>query len=279
MPQETLNSQFKALAAGLSGPQQTEFFKTLHEVGVSPKDKELASLLRALQLYKAYYESIPEAVKTAAIEIDRIKREVEAFSRDAHQSSDASARLAGQVIQEAEQVRKDLGQIHEQIEKQMVQVSEKLAPMVAESLRAGIEKSLVLPLQNQLEQSAGAGKALGDSIAQSSKAVEALRGSVEVIRNTYLWTYVICGLFISCSLALGSWCYIRWWYSSQMEQERSVLIGQVGKNRDVLLELAKSNRTLELVQDSETPDRTYLMMKNASGWQSASKYGVIEFHK
>jgi len=33
-------------------------FRILHEAGIGPEDTELARLLRALQLYKVYYESI-----------------------------------------------------------------------------------------------------------------------------------------------------------------------------------------------------------------------------
>ena len=70
--QQTL---FKDLVADLPDQHQAEFFRNLHEAGISPNDVELARLLRALQLYKAYYESIPAAVRAAAAEIERLKED------------------------------------------------------------------------------------------------------------------------------------------------------------------------------------------------------------
>src|SRR5947199_9714321 len=100
--QQTL---FKYLVADLPDQHQAEFFRNLHEAGISPNDVELARLMRALQLYKAYYETIPAAVQKAAAEIERLKRETERLSSDARDSSEAGAQLAGPVIEQAERVR------------------------------------------------------------------------------------------------------------------------------------------------------------------------------
>jgi hypothetical protein len=270
---------FKELAAGLPDQHRAEFFKTLHEVGISQNDVELARLLRALQLYKAYYESIPAEIRKAAVEIERIGKEVEGFSRDAHQSSDACAQLAGQVIQEAERIREDYARIHEQIEKSMVQSSESLASRITELLQVGIENSLLLPLRSQLDEFAESGETFGNAIAQSNKAVAVLRENVKIIRRTYLWTYALYGLAIVAALLSVAWFFLHQWYADQIEQECVALIEYTEKNRTVLIELAKSHRTLDLIQDPERPNRKLLVMKDASGWQLAGDYGVIEFSK
>jgi len=67
--QQTL---FKELVADLPDQQKGEFFRNLHEAGISPNDVELARLLRALQLYKSYYETIPASVQKAVAEIERL---------------------------------------------------------------------------------------------------------------------------------------------------------------------------------------------------------------
>ncbi len=72
MSQETQQSPYEKLAEGLPADQKAEYFKTLHEIGISPEDIELARLLKALQLYKAYYESIPKAVTDSADKIDKL---------------------------------------------------------------------------------------------------------------------------------------------------------------------------------------------------------------
>src|SRR5438046_2951624 len=131
--QQTL---FKDLADDLPDRHQAEFFRNLHEAGISPNDVELARLLRALQLYKAYYESIPAAVRAAAAEIERLKQEIDRLSADARSSSEASGRLAGQVIREAEHFRQDLAGIRERVEAAARGAAENLAPPMADVLPA-----------------------------------------------------------------------------------------------------------------------------------------------
>ena len=278
MPEEKKESQFKALASGLSEQQQAEFFKILHETGVSPKDSELVKLLHALQLYKAYYETIPESVQRIITEIERIRKEAEGFSRDAHQSADNGAQLAGQVIQETERFRKEIGQINEGMEKGVGQWSAKLASQTSELLKAETEKVLVLPLQNNFKELAGASEIFGKAIAQSQQAVALLRNNVKIIRRAHLWTYGLSGIVIACALVLSCWSYFRYSYKEQLEQERTALVGQVDKNRAVLLELARFHRTLDLMKDPGHPNRKLVVMKDASGWQAPGKLAVIEFN-
>ena len=63
------------------------------------------------------------------------------------------------------------------------------------------------------------------------------------------------------------------------EQERLALIEKTEKHREILLKLARSDRTLELVQDPRRPGKCLLVMKTAYGWQSSSHQGVIEFNE
>ena len=56
---EAGKNSFDSLVQGLSLEQRLEFFRVLHTAGVTRQDVELAQLLRALQLYKAFYDEIP----------------------------------------------------------------------------------------------------------------------------------------------------------------------------------------------------------------------------
>src|SRR5207247_8372488 len=142
--QQTL---FKDLAADLPDQHRAEFFRNLHEAGISPNDVELARLLHALQLYKAYYESIPAAVQTAAAEIERLKEEIDRLSADARSSSEASGRLAGQVIREAERFRQDLTGIRERIAAAAHGSAQHLASHMAELLTANLDETVLRPLE------------------------------------------------------------------------------------------------------------------------------------
>jgi hypothetical protein len=77
--------------------------------------------------------------------------------------------------------------------------------------------------------------------------------------------YALGGFLIVCSLTLVSWFSLHRWYAGRIERERAALVEQIEKNRAVLLQLAKSHRTLELLQEPERPHRKRLVMKDASG--------------
>jgi hypothetical protein len=267
---------FNDLVAPLPDHHRSEFFRNLHEAGISPNDIELARLLRSLQLYKAYYESIPAAVQEAAAEIERLKQEIDRLSADARRSSEASANCADQVIHEAEHVRQDLTKIHEQFEEATRGVAEKVAGRMADVLSASLETALE-PLETRLAELALSNRAFDDAIARSDKAAAALRQSAALARRVHLGAYVLAALLIACALSVGSWFSLHQWYEGRIEGERAALVQQVEKNRAVLLKLAQWQRTLELIQDPEHPRRKLLVMKDASGWQSTRNHGVIEF--
>jgi hypothetical protein len=269
-PAAVQQSLFTDLAADLPDHHQAEFFRNLHEAGIGPNDVELARLLRALQLYKAYYESIPAAVKEVAAEIERI-------SKDIRSSSDAGALLAGQMIRESEHFRQDVANIREHVGAALEQSAEALVSRTAELLQAGIEENVFLPLQIRLKDLAESNKGFDAAITRTKQAANALQRNAAMARGVHLGTYALGALLIVCAAVLASWLYLGHWYSGRLAQERSVLIQEIRHNHDVLLELAKSRRTIELVNDPQIPSRKLLVMKNASGWRSAGNYGVIEF--
>ena len=272
--QQTL---FKDVVADLPDQHKAEFFRNLHEAGISPNDVELARLLRALQLYKAYYESIPAAVRAAVDEIERLKQEIERLTDDARESSDAGAQLAGKVIQEAKRVHQDLTEIHKHVEQAMRQSAQSLASHMAESLNAGIEQKVLQPFQSWLSALARSNQAMEDAITRSKQATAAMSQNVVLARRIHLWAYALGALIITCSLVLISWFYLHQSYAARIDEERANLVRQIEKNRAVFIKLAESHRTLDLVQDPEQPRRKLLVMKNASCWQSARNEGVIEF--
>jgi hypothetical protein len=277
MPQEEQQPLFKNLAEGLPDDQKAEFYETLHEAGISPRDEELARLLRALQLYKAYYESIPAAVQKAAGKIELLKKEIERFSTDAHGKLDLSTHLAGRVIQEADRIHQDFAQIHKHIEEAMRVAAGNLASNMAEQLAIGFHERILSPLQSRLERIAGSSKAFEEAIARNNKAAAALERSTTMARRFQVWTYSVYGMLAFLALALIGGFFLNQWYSSRYEADREALIRQTEKNRVVLLQLSKSRRTIELLPNPERPNRKMLVMKDAFGWQSASKQGVIEF--
>ena len=277
-PVEAQQPVFRELAAGLPGEAQAEFFRNLHEAGIGPNDVELARLLRALQLYKSYYESIPAAVKEAAGEIQRLKEEIESFVGNARESSDAAADISAQVLQETDRFREDLAAIHKHVEEATSKSAEGLAVRMAELLGAAIEENMFSPLQARLAELADSNRGFKDAIARNNQAAAALHRNAIVARRIHLGAYSLGGMLVVCALSLGSLLYLEHWYTTRLDRERTVLIAQTDENRAVLVQLARSRRTLELLQDPEHPHRKLLVMKDASGWRSTRNHGVIEFN-
>lgn len=279
MPTETSNQPFIELTADLPDSHKAEFFRILHETGIGPEDTELARLLRALQLYKAYYESIPSAVKQAAEKIEALKLEIEKIDAGARANLDVTAELSGKVIQESEKVRNDLTQINKHIESALSRSARNLAALMYEQLSNGIEQRVLLPLQNRLIELSGSNQSFVEAIARNNKAAAALEKSTAEARRFHIRTYLFAGLVVVCALTVGSWLFLEQWYESRFNQECSDLARRFEKNRAVMIQLAKSRRTIDLVKDPERPNRKLLIMKNATGWQSPDKQGVIEFNE
>ena len=274
---EVQPSLFKDLVVDLPDEHRAEFFRNLHEAGISLNDVELARLLRALQLYKAYYESIPVAVKAAAADIERLKQEIERLSAESLSSSEASANMAGEVIQEAERYRQSLTEVQQNLEKATHGSAEKLASTMSELVNASLEQSVFQPLSRRLAELGESNSAFDNAIKSSNLAAAVLRESAKLARRVHFVAYALGALVLACSLTLGCWFYLDQFYAGKFEQDREALVKQIEKNRAVLLKLAESHRTLELLQDPEQPHRKLLVMKDASGWQSADNRGVIEF--
>jgi hypothetical protein len=278
MSQAIQQSPYEKLAEGLPDKQREEFFKTLHEVGISPEDVELARLLKALQLYKAYYESIPEAVNKSAGKIDLLKQEIAKLSVDARAGLDAGAMLAGQVIEEAKKVSQGISGISVYVDNAMRQSAEGLTKHLSEQLAKGIKDSLT-PLESRLIQLVAANKTFDDAIAQSKKAAILLHQSAAIVKKSQLWIYALCSLVIICSLVAVSWFWLHKSYEDRLAIKYEALVKQNDRNRAILLRLSKLNRSLELQLDPDRSGHGFLILKDATGWQSATKQGVIEFGK
>src|SRR5205809_8052296 len=222
--QQTL---FKDLVADLPDQHQAEFFRNLHEAGISPNDVELARLLRALQLYKTYYESIPAAVQKAAAEIERLKQEIDRLSADARCSSEASGRMAGQVIREAERVREDLAGIRDLVAVAALGSAEGLASRMSELLTENIEKTVLHPLKSRLEELAESNGAFDDAIKCSKNATAGLLQSAKLARRIHFRAYALGSFVIACSLTLASWFFLHPWYAGRIDEVRAALVRQM----------------------------------------------------
>lgn len=273
------NGHFDRLADGLSSEQRSEFFQVLHETDITAHDVELARLLRALQLYKAYYESIPSAIQITADDISRVKQEIAALSSAATQQAASVSKIAGEVLAEAQHLQGQLAGIHLHVEAAIEKSAQTLATRMAALLHSRIDETVLAPLHQQLTDLLTANQALDQAIEKSKTAAAGMQKHAAVARQIHLSGHALASLVIAIVLVAGSWLFIRNSYDQQMQRERLAVVRDNEKNREVLLKLAESGRTLELRQDPKRPQVNFLFMKDASGWESSQHHGVIEFRE
>ncbi len=276
---EAGNGHFDRLAEGLSAEQRSEFFQTLHEAGITAHDLELARLLRVLQLYKAYYESIPLAVQTAADDISRVKQEIAVLSCATTQQAAVVSKIAGEVLAETQRFQGKLAEIHLHVEGAIQKSAQTLATRMAALLHSRIDETVLAPLHQQRTDLVAANQALNQAIEKSKTATAGMQKHAIVARQIHLGGYALASLVIAIVLAAGSWLFIRNSYAQQMQRERLAVVRDNEKNRHVLLKLAESGRTLELRPDPKRPRVNYVVMKDAFGWESTQHHGVIEFRE
>jgi len=268
---------FNLLAEGLTADQRSEFFQSLHQAGILGHDAELAKLLRALQLYKGYYDSIPIAVQAAADRIEQIRQELFALSDRTVQNAQTVSSLAEQLILDAGKIHQALTGVHASVEKVIQESAGHLASQIGDRVRLWIEETMLPGLRERLLQIASATAALNDAAVRSKDNALALKLEACLARRIHIGAYALAAMIVAATLTLGSWFQIHRWHSRQIELDRVALAKGIEKHREILLKLARSNHTLELVQDPRRRGKCFLVMENATGWQSSFRQGVIEF--
>jgi hypothetical protein len=272
---------FEKLADGLPDDHKAEFFRVLHETGISRHDMALAKLLRTLQLYKVYYESIPDSVLKAVAEIEKHKTEIKELTSLAEQCADAGEKSFDRITQEAAQVNESLKSIHTHIE----DAAGKASAAVSNRLTAAMEKTfsglteagkvfsdtVASNKQQAAELLKEANKVFSDAAASGRQASEELRKNIKAIRWAHIIVYALAAVFT----IMGAWAYIHSRYEIRLEDARAAIVSQNKDNHAVLMELSKSNRWLDITINDK--GNKLLIMKNATGWTSFDKQGVIEF--
>ena len=285
--------KFEALAEGLPDNQKTEFLQILREAEVSQYDTELAKLFRALQIYKSYYQTIPEAIQKSVAEINKMNKRAEEINGACENSFSQLLQYEGQVNEALKKIHLNIDEAVKKagavVSKRMSDAKTNISAEIAAAkdkinteittaavtasnnatthLTAALEKAIPL---SQMEE---AGEVLSDVIESGKEASEELHKNIKLIRLVHYKSYAIAALSI-----VVLFCYLtRNWYQTRYEKDRAAVIKQIEDNRDVLLELARAKRKLELtVSDKGTK---LLVLKNATGWTTTSNNGVIEYEE
>jgi len=271
---------FEDLAIGLPDDQKADFFRILRESDVSQHDTELAKILRALQMYKTYYETIPESIQKTVSEIKKL-------TTQAAQSGEAGETSLNQLLQYTGQVNEALKKIHLHVEEAATKASDAVSKRMTDAkdkINAQIEKTATdasaivttqmsaamekaIPLSTIQE----AGNVFSNAIATGKQATEELKSNLKIMRRVHLWSFAVAAFCLVAIFCISA----HFWYKDRFEKHCALVISQAAHNQDVLLELALSKRKLEVAVDAN--GAKLLVMKNAKGWSSLNNSGVIEY--
>jgi len=257
---------FEKIVAGLSDEHKAEFYKILNEAGITRDDVALVKLLHALQLYKAYYAEIPDSVLKTVSEMKKVKTEIEELASQAAQCAQDGETTLNHLRQETSQVNDSLTKLHSHVEeaanKASAIVSKRMTTLLTEAMKTA------LPLSDLAE----AGKTFAIAVNSGKEASADLRANIKDIKLAHWGAYACAAVFT----IIGLFGFLHYRYERLLDAERKAVVFQVEENRDVLLSLARLNRTLELSTNKENPKHILLSVKDATGWTSKNRQGVIE---
>jgi hypothetical protein len=261
---EAGNGHFDRLGEGLSEKQRTEFFRVLHEVGVTADDVELAQLLRALQLYKAFYEEIPARVREAVEDADILGTRIKALHdgiteqlnntlAQLKQNTEAAAAISAHF-------RETQSHLTATVEKSAADVAQSLESVLRQSLSAALLKPFESCLQG-----------IQDQCTRTACQAKQMTSELKLARRIHIGGYVLAAAMMSVVVTLAGW-FVSARYYSQREAE---LLQRIDHNREVVSELTRKQAMLEVRRDPADSDKVYLLVKKAKNW-TTDKHVVVE---
>jgi hypothetical protein len=261
---EAGNGHFDRLGEGLSEKQRTEFFRAMHEVGVTTDDVELAQLLRALQLYKAFYEEIPARVRKVVEDADILGARIKSLHDGIAQQLDNTL---AQLKQNTEAAAEISGQFRD-TQTHLTAAVEKSAADVAQSLESVLRQSLSAALLKPFESCLSE---IRDQCTRTASQARQIASELKLARRIHIGGYVLAAAIISVVLTLAGW-FVSARYYSQREAE---LLQRIDHNREVVSELTRKQAMLEVRRDPADSDKVYLLVKKAKTW-TTDKHVVVE---
>ena len=258
---------FKVVINDLSPEQVNQFRDTLEELHLSKDDSELFQLIRALQIYKAYYETIPERIEQAAVAAEEISSKTATELESAAGYFEAISGTAHTAIEKfgtdiADRIRVSFNTIDDQIHKK----GNELSDILREKIYGECESSL-MPAMNELKK---AGSILTETVKKSHNATVKLEKNINLAKWTH---YGAISVAVIVSI-LAMWVFFHFRYSTRLSEERIIVANEIGMNQAVLIELSKAGKRLEL----SGKNRNLVSIQNAEGWTSETGEGVIQFH-
>jgi hypothetical protein len=236
----------------------------LHEAGFGPDDRVLAKLLRALQIYKTFYEQIPTRVHKAVEEADTLGARIKCL----HDSIASRLDKALAELKQNNEAASDISAEFRDIQTHLAAAVRESAAQVAQSLeselRTALSAALLQPFDSCLSD-------IRDQCSRTASQAKQITAHLKLARRIHIAGYSLAAGIIAVLLAVASW-FVAARHYSHREAE---LLQRIDQNRQVLSELARKGATLEVRRDLADSQRLYLLVKRGKSW-TTDKHVVVE---
>ena len=209
-------------------------------------------------------------------EMKKVAEEVvEKTAENLHKVMRTSLKEMGEEAEETMQSVRD--NVYAHLDNIVANVHETFESDLQNSLRINMDK-----VNQIIAEGAGARMRTAEEINADTQALKADIDTIRTLRKEYraeiraikFWNWRWCSAAM-LAIVLCSWVFFHLNYRTRLHNMQDVVVRQVGENQAVLTTLARENRRLEL-STRENGNRM-LFIRNAEGWTTVEKHGVIEF--
>jgi hypothetical protein len=190
----TSENPFEELGRSLSPQHRAELFQVLHQADIGPQDRDLAKLLRALQIHKAFYEEIPARVSKAIEEADILAVTIKALRDDITSQLDQALlqleRNTQTVSLTAVEFRDTQTRLAAAVEKSAARVARSLESVLRKSLETGLLK----PFESSLSD-------VRNQCTQTASQARQMTGELKLARRIHMGGYALAAAVIALTLA------------------------------------------------------------------------------
>ena len=287
---------FKKLAEGLSDKQKAEYYAILHELEINPKaDVELARLLQVLQLYKAHYEAIPEAIQKASADIMKpVQKTMDSIDRLLSGFETEGERIITGVRKEGDKVVAEIRKLATATERsaatcqQNTATSQMLLKQFSKDAKAvsdGVSEHMGKLLSDTLkevwplEDFKNVGQELSAVIKEGKGASDMMRKSARATRWIHVGYFAVAWVFALVIAFIGMRFYDYARYEEQLAIDRAVMSERYEKNNEILLELDKLKSKISTRIHTETGERLFIIDNAVMSYNNRENGCVIAIKK
>jgi len=287
---------FKKLAENLSDKQKAEYYAILHELEINPKaDMELARLLQVLQLYKAHYETIPEAIQRASTDILKsVQKTVDSIDQLLAGVKTEGEKVITGVRKEGERVISEIRRLAMATEQsastcqQSTATSQMLLNQFNEDAKAvsdGVSEHMGKLLSDTLKEVwplkdfKNVGQELSTVIKEGKEAAVMMRKSAKATRWTHVGYFAVASLSAVAVAFFCIWFYFQNQYEQRYDKATTAMASRYEKNNEVLLELDKLKREIITTIHTETKERLFIIDNASRSYDNRDNGCVIAVKK